>query len=297
MWRIGDQVRVAVNSSESRKGLIACVNESPRSYDILLFDSYGNSDQSDTIGSDELERVDSVRIKPLFPWEFTPRLSLEDQHVVPSLRAAGSDMFRVCDWRGAVSIYKQLLSILENSEFFLFKVSNHIRLGRTVSDTVFADHGEIDPISDTLPQWRRETSNVEMNVSKFIISLDPRIQTSSLLNLGRALANMGEFDDAIATISYAIFVACVVPEEGKVLKTKSFFWRGKIRLSVGRGSAALRDAESAHTLATQVGDVSLINECRVLINAAKSMANENKQSSLRISRELLKLCDSVMDIG
>ena len=295
MWRVGDHVRVSVNPEESRKGLVAAINESPRSYDILLFDSYGHSAQSETIGEDELERVDSARIRPLFPWESTPRLPMEDQHTITALRSAGSDLFRVHDWRGAANIYNQILSIIEKSDFFLFKVSNKIRLGR--GETVFSDYGVIDPLSDTLPQFRREITTMEMHVSKFFISSDPKSQASSLLNLGRAMARLGEYDEAISVLSYAIFVACFVQEEGKLLRTKSFFWRGKIRLTIGRGSAALRDAESAHTLASAIGDIPLINECRVLINGAKSMADENRKSSMRISRELLKFCDSVMDEG
>ena len=298
MWRVGDHVRVTVSSNESRKGVVACVNDSlPRSYDILLFETYGNSQQSELLGTEELERVPSVQIQPLLAWETSPRLPSGECETA-SLRSAGADMFRVHDWRGAVSVYQDLLSQLERSKFFLFKAGSAIRLGRLDENNSWYDYGEIDPMSDALPQWRTATV-VESSVmdeslgdSKFFISLDPRVQASTLLNLGRAFLNLGKPDEGISSLSYAIFVSCLVPEEGKILKTKSFFWRAKARLALARGSAALRDADAAHTLASQIGDVSLINECRVLINAAKSVAEENRKSSVRISRELMKICES-----
>ena len=305
MWRVGDHIRVSVGTTETRKAVVACVNDTPneiRSYDVILFDSYGDSTASETVGEEELERVPSSRIQPLLAWESAPRIDIQEN--VTTLRSKGADMFRVHDWLGAVTMFEQLLCHLEMSEFFLFRVKQGIRLGRIAHDTRWFDYGEIDPLSDTVPpQFRVPTESENnamdqdsLNDSKFFISTDPRLQTSSLLNVGRALINMGKFEDGIAKLSYAIYVACLVPEEGKLLKTKSFFWRGKARLAMGKASPALRDADAAHTLASQIGDVPLINECRILVNESRSMAEESRKSTLRISRELMKLCDTHMSL-
>lgn len=271
---VGEYVRVWINDTQSRRGVIA-VDHSNGLQDLILVSGY---DDFEILEKEELNYVDISRIFPVFEWEKNVSKNPD------SLRELGKNLFLIKDWIGAIHVYRLILDEIklctnkymfrEKNEIFM-KLNNEILL--------------LNP-SDLNNPFSKLTSHPSSSSSRYPVHDSIEFQISVLLNLGRCLLEFDEFEkvsEAIDFFSYAIYLSCC---STVVLRGKSFYWRAQARMKLDRGDAALRDAIIASQLSPSF-------ETGSLIKRAESLIKTNKNKLRELTRGIMTICESHISNG
>jgi hypothetical protein len=311
MWRVGEYVRVLLSESsltiirETRKAIIATVNDEMSdgvTFDIILFDTYGTSTTNETMG-EELNDVPAHRLSSLLAWESAPRLT--GSFTIDQLRSAGSDMFRLCDWRGAIAVYSEILHHLEMGDYFFCRASEiSVRLSKRRPDGAWEDCGEIDPINGLIrPNPVDMMDDVsDTRVGLFHIARDVKLHATTMLNSGRSYLSASQASEsaemgclASGKLSYSIYLSSLADDQQ--IQSKGFYWRSKLRMYDRKWKASVRDAKNASQLARMSGDEGLIRECMIRERLVKKLLDEDNKSIRRAVGELMQLCSDHVDVS
>ena len=297
LLRVGDYVQVALQN-ETRRAIVATPVEDDH-VDLVLLKEYGNSLIPETMDPYEYPPFSVSSVSLINNATLRPISSVES---FEELRNVAAMFWRSKDWFGAISVYREIIHRLQCEEdhnhFFLLRADNAIRLCRVTGDTTYTDFGVVEPSADSQfdfsPAHLDATSTSLNHKSCYRISQRFHLHATMLLNYGRALVNVRSLDEAIDTLSYAIYISKVSHEDGsKALRSKCFFWRAKVRIEVGQFEAALRDARRASALA----DISTHPECESLVLSSKRFLDSKRSSMRSLTREFMKLIDNQIRDG
>ena len=285
-FQVGSLVRVKLNDNETRRAYVACI--STAECDVILLKRY----YPEELSGIELDNVSFSSVSQVFAWE-SPRLPSDSSS---ELRFMAVELFNTNDWVGAEDLFRATMSHLPPSGYSLFKRGGKLHLGEVKKDGCVYDFGIVDPSVET---HFNNTVPVDIlppvvcqSIALYNVRSLPLNHATLLLNQGRCSFNRGEYHNAIDCFSYAIFVSALC-SDGKSIRSKSFYWRGKSRIALYRPAGAVRDAE----VALRLSDDSVRGECENLVRAGKRLHEEEKRSMRNITREIMRMCDEYLRNG
>jgi hypothetical protein len=284
---VGQYVRVSLSPDETRKALVATIDELSNTAELMLLSDYGNSLDEEKFSSIELSAVPISSLRPLLPWEFQSVSSLAN---VDMIRELAKEMFKLKDWVGAVNLYREaIFRLRRNATIGLVREAGGVFVVNTDGRVV----AKIDPNNGgyILTEPAPVVGGTVTSSSVYSVGLPVEVHATMVLNVGRSLLNQaGCAEDAIGEFSNGIFIACL--EDNILVKNrilaKMYFWRSRARLSLRRGAAAIRDASLAMKFATD--DPGTHGECRHLLAAATRIEEENQRSNRKLVKEIMKVC-------
>lgn len=296
MFEIGQYVEIDLGT-EVRRGIVATIEANNSRAEVILLKEYGNNKQGELIDDAEYPSFALSSIRKLG----SDKLNWMNHSVtIDELRGIAAKFFSAKDWRGAITVYNEILHRFEYQDehhFFLFRADNVLRLGQShgMNDGLF-DYGIINPSSDA--QFAAgEPRRIQMALnpdSVFRVFTPFHLHATILLNKGRALVNAELADEGVDVLSYAIYVSALSQDPaGRSLRSKCFFWRAKARMIVNKLQASLRDANSALMLCNP----KTRRECQVLVQHSEGLIRENRKGMRMITRELMQLIDGQIREG
>lgn len=288
-WCVGEYCRVSISENETRKAIVAVINDN--TVDLVLLANY----REETLGPD-LNSVGIDRIAHLRDWE-TPFLCMKEM---------GDNYFKFFDWNGAIQVYTELLQEIQVGVGLcgghcLFKQGISVLLGTYLDDRNIKLVGKLDPtrvvreyhhgaFNDVFAgiEYHHGEEEISFNeVFSYRIHSNIEYQVGLLLNCGRAMLQREQLEEATALFSFAIYISAL--SNATHLRAKSFYWRSKARLLLGRGAAALRDAENSALLGN--------DSCTQIIHDAKKLIQAEKNSTRKLTREIMKICQEHLHAG
>ena len=285
----GSYVHVSLDN-EIRRAIVATIDG--EYVDVILLKGYGNSVEPETVDETEIPPIHVSQVRLL-----VCPIDLKLVSSVDHLREIAKVDFSSQDWRGAIATYKEILfrldSISHPDPYVLVRTNGAIHVATPRGHT-WIDYGPVIPSSAS--QW---IPNAELDerfgplsdsaIFKILMPLD--VHTRTLLTLGRSLLNGGFVEDAVVALTYATYLSCLMGDAE--LRSKAFFWRCKSRLKLGKLESAMRDANSALFLATDV----LRPECQRLIHTVTRELEEQQNGTRRITRALMEICEEQIRLG
>ena len=296
MFEIGEYVEVDLGT-EIRRGIVATIEANNNRAEVILLKGYGNNQQGELIDDAEF---------PSFPLSSIRKLGSNKMHwmdhsvKIEELRGIAAKFFSNKDWRGAITVYNEILHRLEYQDeqhSFLLRADNVLRLGQSqgMNDGLF-DYGIIDPSSDAqFAAGEPRRIQIALNPDSLFRVFTPfHLHATILLNKGRALVNAELANEGVDVLSFAIYVSALSQDPaGRSLRSKCYFWRAKVRMTMNKLQASLRDANSALMLC----DLDTRRECQVLVQHSQEMIRENRTGMRIITRELMQLIDGQIREG
>ncbi|CAJ1346599.1 unnamed protein product [Effrenium voratum] len=284
---VGKLVRVKLASGQLRRAMVECVEEAEGTVDVAFVGSAAKD------SSDATVPIDSLR--PLEPIEL-PFLQA-DNFSVSGAKEAGNAVFKLGDMEAASDLYGRALDALERAapkaNTWVLANRNGALLPGKIVLVDNSNRADVELRKD----GRVEVLQGVPHHALIGVQLDQMLLQGSLhLNRSRALAQLGQQQEAAQDLSVTIALWAAYKAAGKPLETegkeqlvKAYYLRAKTRILRQRPEPARADLRCAWALRPE-STAALRQAERELELMEKEKVRSNKQ----LAKEIAKLADVAM---